>query len=249
LGELERATSDDIAALQRQIADLAFNKQDYEAKKARYDRTKEELTESKLQLLEQRNEFENVRRDKKHVVEEIKEQERLQKEQEQEETEILYLNVLEKLMDDFKVYMVGRIRPMLSDYASDMLRRLTDGKYNTMELDENYDVFIYDDGAPYELNRFSGGEEDLANLCLRLAISAVVTERSAIQTNFIILDEVFGSQDAYRKRNIIQALNALSKKFRQIFLITHIEDVRDYMEYVLRVTEDEEGVSWVRLGE
>jgi len=249
LGELERATSDNIAALQRQIADLAFNKQDYEAKKARYDRTKEELTESKLQLLEQRNEFENVRRDKKHVVEEIKEQERLQKEQEQEETEILYLNVLEKLMDDFKVYMVGRIRPMLSDYASDMLRRLTDGKYNTMELDENYDVFIYDDGAPYELNRFSGGEEDLANLCLRLAISAVVTERSAIQTNFIILDEVFGSQDAYRKRNIIQALNALSKKFRQIFLITHIEDVRDYMEYVLRVTEDEEGVSWVRLGE
>ncbi|HUV03189.1 MAG TPA: SMC family ATPase [Desulfobacteria bacterium] len=249
LHELERATSDDLAALQRRIADLAFNKQDYEEKKARYDRKKEELTESKLKLLEMQNEFENVRRDKAHVVEEIKEQERLQNEKEKEETEILYLNVLEKLMNDFKVYMVGRIRPMLSDYASDMLRRLTDGKYNTMELDENYDIFIYDDGAPYELNRFSGGEEDLANLCLRLAISAVVTERSAIQTNFIILDEVFGSQDAYRKRNIILALNALSKKFRQILLITHIEDVRDYMEYVLRVTEDEEGVSWVRLGE
>ncbi|MBN1761645.1 MAG: SMC family ATPase [Methanomicrobia archaeon] len=249
LRELERATSDDLAALQRLIVDLAFNKQDYEEKKARYERKKEELTESKLQLLEQRNEFENVRRDKEHVIGEIKEQERLQAEKEKEETEILYLTVLEKLMNDFKVYMVGRIRPMLSDYASDMLRRLTDGKYSTMELDENYDIFIYDDGAPYELNRFSGGEEDLANLCLRLAISAVVTERSAIQTNFIILDEIFGSQDAYRKRNIIQALNALSKKFRQIFLITHIEDVRDYMEYVLRVTEDEEGVSWVKVGE
>ena len=249
LGELERATFGDIAALQRQIADLAFDKRDYEEKKARYERTKEELTESKLKLLERRNELENIRRDKKHVLEEIEEQKRLQEDKEKEEAEILYLTVLEKLMNDFKVYMVGMIRPMLSDYASDMLRRLTDGKYNTMELDENYDVFIYDDGAPYELNRFSGGEEDLANLCLRLAISAVVTERSAIQTNFIILDEVFGSQDAFRKRNIIQALNALSKKFRQIFLITHIEDVRDYMEYVLRVTEDEEGVSWVRLGE
>ncbi len=247
--ELEHTASDDLVALQRQIADLAFDKQDYKEKKVRYDRKNEELTESKLTLLEKQNEFETVRRDRARVIEEIAEQKRLQEEKEKEETEILHLSVLEKLMNDFKVYMVGRIRPMLSDYASDMLRRLTDGKYSTMELDENYEVFIYDDGVPYELNRFSGGEEDLANLCLRLAISAVVTERSAIQTNFIILDEVFGSQDAFRKRNIIQALNALSRKFRQIFLITHIEDVRDYMEYVLRVTEDEEGVSWVRQGE
>jgi len=50
-----------------------------------------------------------------------------------------------------------------------------------------------------------------------------------------------------RKRNIITALSELSKKFRQILLITHIEDVKDYMEYVLRVSEDTDGVSWVRL--
>ena len=247
LRELERTASEAISVLQRQIEDLAFDKREYEAKKAKYDRKKEELAESRLKLLAKRNEFENVCRDIERVREDVEEQKRLQEEKEKEETEILYLSVLEKLMNDFKVYMVGRIRPMLSDYASEMLRRLTDGKYSAMELDENYDMFIYDEGTPYELNRFSGGEEDLANLCLRLAISAVVTERSAIQTNFIILDEIFGSQDAFRKRNIILALNALSKKFRQIFLITHIEDVRDYMEYVLRVTEDEEGVSWVRM--
>jgi len=247
LRELEGRTSAAIAELQMQIEELAFDKREYEAKKAGYDRKKEELNESKLKLLAKRNEFENVCRDVERVKEDVVEQKRLLEEKEKEEIEMLYLGVLEKLMNDFKVYMVGRIRPMLSDYASDMLRRLTDGKYSAMELDENYEVFIYDEGTPYELNRFSGGEEDLANLCLRLAISAVVTERSAIQTNFIILDEVFGSQDAFRKRNIITALNALSKKFRQIFLITHIEDVRDYMEYVLRVTEDEEGVSWVRM--
>jgi len=247
LRELEGRTSAAIAELQMQIEELAFDKREYEAKKAGYDRKKEELNESKLKLLAKRNEFENVCRDVERVKEDVVEQKRLLEEKEKEEIEMLYLGVLEKLMNDFKVYMVGRIRPMLSDYASDMLRRLTDGKYSAMELDENYEVFIYDEGTPYELNRFSGGEEDLANLCLRLAISTVVTERSAIQTNFIILDEVFGSQDAFRKRNIITALNALSKKFRQIFLITHIEDVRDYMEYVLRVTEDEEGVSWVRM--
>jgi exonuclease SbcC len=249
LHELERTLAADIREVERQIAALAFEKRDYEEKKASYEREKEELTELKLKLAGKRSEWAAIRRDTERVLAEIVEQQRLQAEKEKEETEIMYLSELEKLLNDFKLYMVGRIRPMLSEYASDLLRRLTDGKYSAMELDENYDIFVYDEGTAYELNRFSGGEEDLANLCLRLAISAVVTERSAIQTNFIILDEIFGSQDAYRKRNIMQALNALSKKYRQIFLITHIEDVRDYMEYVLRVQEDEAGVSWVTAGE
>ncbi|MCW3141895.1 MAG: SMC family ATPase [Methanophagales archaeon] len=248
LSELESKIVADITALKVQIEELAFDKMTYVETRARYERKKEDLNATKLKLLERKNEFENVCRDIERVLVEIEEQKRLLAEKELEETEIVYLNLLERIMNDFKVYMVGMIRPMLSDYASDLLRRLTDGKYSKLELDENYDVFIYDEGTPYEINRFSGGEEDLANLCLRLAISAVVSERSAIQTNFIILDEIFGSQDALRKRNIILALNELSKKFRQIFLITHIEDVKDYMEYVLRVTEDEEGVSWVRMG-
>ncbi len=248
LSELESKIVADITALKRQIEELAFDKMAYVEMKARYERKKEELNEMKLKLLKRENEFKNVCRDIERVLEEIKEQQRLLAEKEREETEIVYLSLLERIMNDFKVYMVGMIRPMLSDYASDMLRRLTDGKYSKLELDENYDMFVYDEGRAYEINRFSGGEEDLANLCLRLAISAVVSERSAIQTNFIILDEIFGSQDALRKRNIITALNELSKKFRQIFLITHIEEVKDYMEYVLRVTEDEEGVSRVRMG-
>jgi exonuclease SbcC len=249
LTKLEKRMVEEIKEVERQIESLAFDKAEYEQTKERYEKEKEELNEVRMDLLRKRNEWENVCRDIERMEEEIKEQERLLEEKEKEERDIIYLGLLEKIMNQFKVYMVGMIRPMLSEYASDMLIRLTDGKYSKMELDENYDVFIYDEGTSYEINRFSGGEEDLANLCLRLAISAVVVERSAIQTNFVILDEIFGSQDAIRKRNIITALNELSKKFRQIFLITHIEEVKDYMEYVLRVTEDEEGVSRVRMGE
>ncbi|MHC1599307.1 MAG: AAA family ATPase, partial [Candidatus Methanospirareceae archaeon] len=117
LRELNRTTSEAILALQSEIEKLAFDKRKYEAKKLIYDRKKEELNESKLKLLGKRNEFENVRRDIERVREDIEEQKRLQEEKEKEETEILYLSVLEKLMNDFKVYMVGRIRPMLSDYA------------------------------------------------------------------------------------------------------------------------------------
>ncbi len=247
LRDEERRIVAEIAELRKQVEALAFDKMAYVELKSRYERESEELNELKLELVGKRNELDSLDREKERVKADIEEQKRLMEEKEREEEDIMYLNLLEKIMSDFKVYMVGMIRPMLSDYASEMLRRLTDGKYSKLELDEDYNIYIYEDGTAYELNRFSGGEEDLANLCLRLAISAVVAERSAIQTHFIILDEIFGSQDMLRKRNIITALSELSKKFRQIFLITHIEDIKDYMEYVLRVSEDEEGVSWVSM--
>jgi exonuclease SbcC len=116
-----------------------------------------------------------------------------------------------------------------------------------VELDEDYDLLVYDKGESYSIERFSGGEEDLANLCLRLAISEVITERAGGVFNFIILDEIFGSQDMIRRHNIMKALSGLATKFRQIFLITHVEDVKDDMENILSILENEDGTSSVKL--
>ena len=54
----------------------------------------------------------------------------------------------------------------------------------------------------------------------------------------IILDEIFGSQDAYRKRNIINVLQELQNQYQQIFLITHVDEMKDQMGFVLNVYAD-----------
>jgi exonuclease SbcC len=74
----------------------------------------------------------------------------------------------------------------------------------------------------------------------------LIAEASGIETGFIILDEIFGSQDLQRKGLIIQALNNLSKKFRQIILITHVEDIKDSVENIIEIVENEEGISKVK---
>jgi exonuclease SbcC len=150
-------------------------------------------------------------------------------------------------MSDFRTFLISRVRPTLSSYASDFFSRLTDNKYSEVELDENYDLLVYDNGEFYNINRFSGGEEDLANLCLRLAISEIITERVGGVFNFIILDEIFGSQDNIRRQNIMKSLNTLSSKFRQIFLITHVDDVKNDMENIIYVFENEDGISLIKL--
>ena len=47
-----------------------------------------------------------------------------------------------------------------------------------LEVGEDYALLVHDEGKAFTLERFSGGEGDLANLCLRLAVSQVVAERA-----------------------------------------------------------------------
>ncbi len=155
------------------------------------------------------------------------------------------LAVLGEVMRVFRSNVISRIVPTLSQISSALFEELTEAKYNGMELDEDYNINVYDKGQKYPLDRFSGGEADLANLCLRLAISRVIAERSGSAINFLVLDEIFGSQDTIRKRNIMQTFTGLSKQFGQIILITHIEEVKDLMGNVIGVKELADGSSEV----
>ncbi len=158
------------------------------------------------------------------------------------------LALLEDVIVSFKDHLIGRVAPVLSELTSKGLESMTEGRYSSVELDENYEMQIDDQGTAYPINRFSGGESDLANLSLRLAISRIIADRTgATPINFLILDEIFGSQDPNRKRSVLTALSRLSTQFRQIFLITHIEDVKDTMNYVIRVEEQEDGTSRAEL--
>ena len=155
------------------------------------------------------------------------------------------LATLEKVMTDFKQNVMERVVPTLSEISSQFFSEMTDSKYGGIELDEDYEMQIYDGEHKYPMSRFSGGEGDLANLCLRLAISRVLADRSGNDINFLILDEIFGSQDQVRKRNIMATLNRLEKQFQQIILITHIDDTKDLMNNVITIRELEDGTSTV----
>ena len=171
-----------------------------------------------------------ITKDIKNLHEKIIKLKETKKQIDKEKKNIKFLKMLSEIMISFRINLISRIRPSLSFYASDFFERLTDSKYDKIELDENYNILIYDDGDAYQIDRFSGGEEDLANLCIRLAISEVISERAGGLFNFIILDEIFGSQDLIRRQNIMKTLGNLTSKFRQIFLITHVEEIKNYME-------------------
>ena len=130
------------------------------------------------------------------------------------------------------------LRPEISDLASRFIRELTDGRYSDIELDEQYNIIVLEDGIPKPV--ISGGEQDLANLVLRLAISEMIAERAGQSFSLLILDEVFGSLDETRRHNVIGLLRRLQDRFEQVILITHIESVREGLDRVVSVRYDEE---------
>ena len=154
---------------------------------------------------------------------------------------------LDRALTDLRTDLNFQLRPELSDIASRFLADLTDGRYNALEFDEDYALVVLEDGLPKPV--ISGGEEDLCNLVLRLAISQMIAERAGQAFSLLILDEVFGSLDDTRRGNVIELLRRLNDRFEQVIVITHIEQVREGLDRVLVVRFDEErGTSVVTPG-
>ena len=259
VAELDAQERDALAVAaerERERGLLGFDAAAHQAVEAEVDAAERALQDARIQ----RERIVGERRarvaDAKRLAEEIARQEDLQKRAQALETRVRLLEQLaadrdQGLLPDFKDHLIGRIRPVLSLHAGRLFRDLTDGRYADLEVDEGYDLKVHDDGQAFALERFSGGEGDLANLCLRLAVSQVVAERAGTDGfGFLALDEIFGSQDDGRRANILRALQQLSSRFRQILVISHIADVKEACERVLRVEALDDGTSrvWLETG-
>lgn len=241
-----------IEEMHKKLEDLSFDKKKYEDVERRYEEGREKLQEKREERIKRAGGFSQIEREIERARMEIEGHKEQMKKIKELRKEVQSLEVLAGerdtgLLNDFKRYLISRIGPLLSSYASNFFSIFTGGKYNDIEIDENYEIFIYDNGEKFSIERFSGGEEDLANLSLRLAISQLIAQRAGSVFQFIALDEIFGSQDIERRRNVLQALGELSRQFPQIVLITHIEDIKDSLQHIINVFEDERGVSSVTI--
>jgi exonuclease SbcC len=163
--------------------------------------------------------------------------------------EVELLRRLTEMLGLFKTEILEKVSPGISREASDLFNRITKGKYEGIRVDENFDFSITDGGVFYPIERFSGGEVDLANFCLRIAITKAIMDLSGSSAErrmeFLAFDEIFGSQDEERRLEMMLALNYLQEQFRQIYIVSHIDSLKDYFPHLLEVQFAAEGSSAV----
>jgi exonuclease SbcC len=147
-----------------------------------------------------------------------------------------HLGRMAELLHAFRNTIVATVGPRLAVQAAELFGELTDREYDRLEVDpETYELQICDGGRVFGLDRFSGSEVDLANLALRVAISEHVRFQSGGTVGLLVLDEVFGPLDEDRKARMLQALERLKGRFRQVLVVTHDADIKEQLPHAVEV--------------
>ncbi|MDD1667718.1 MAG: SMC family ATPase, partial [Methanomicrobiales archaeon] len=141
--------------------------------------------------------------------------------------EIGLLELTREQLNGFTDHLLGVVRDQVQDETGRILSDITDGRYDTVILDDAFRLLVHDLGGDFPVSRFSGGEQDDVAIALRIALSRYIAGMHELQeSTFLIFDEIFGSQDEERRGNIFRALRALEPSFPQIFLISHVTEVQ-----------------------
>ncbi|WP_019499355.1 AAA family ATPase [Pseudanabaena sp. PCC 6802] len=228
--------SEAIAQIDCDLAALNFIESEYQQVKAAIATVTEELDTARQNFALAQQQVVLATRDLEVSQQQEVEFHQKDREYQAAKQELILLDELDRAFTDLRQYLTEQIRPQLADSASIFLNQLTDGRYNAIEIDSKYNVVVLDDGDRKPV--ISGGEEDIVNLCLRLAISQMITERSGQPFSLLVLDEVFGSLDDGRRDNVLGLLHALEQHFEQVLIITHIESTKESLNHTIRLEFD-----------
>jgi len=110
---------------------------------------------------------------------------------------------------------------------------------------ETLDIKIFDELGPRSYETYSGGEAFRVNFALRIALSKLLARRAGARLQTLVIDEGFGTQDAFGRDRLIEAINSVSDEFERIIVITHIQELKDAFPTRIDVIKDADGAQLV----
>jgi exonuclease SbcC len=233
-----------------------MNKNDSEIKKL-HEELKElnkRLNEHKTLLSEKIKELDTIKAESTEKISkiegEIKEKERLllqlkQKKKEEHELEkkiadiqmrIEAIDKLKEIYREIPKIITRRITPFLEKEASDIVSFISNNYIEGIKIDkETFKITPIVNGREEEIQFLSGGESLRVGLALRLAISKLVSSiiindtrgKSAFIKALFIDEGNFGSLDEEGLAETESLFLKLKEKFKQIIVITHINELKD----------------------
>ena len=248
LAEAERRKAQRIerlAAVRRELDALAFSEEQFLNAEREMERLETLWRETERAVVQARAEVVTT-------TDRLQEAERQQREAAARAARLIELQAdirihaeLDRAFGDLGTELNAEIGPEIAAIAGDFLTELTDGHFDEIELDEQFEAMVLQQGEPRPV--MSGGEEDLLHLVLRLAVSQMIADRAGQPLSLLVLDEIFGSLDDAHRGGVMRLLRGLAARFPQVILISHIEGVRDSLDHVLRVEyDDSRGFATVR---
>jgi exonuclease SbcC len=235
-----------LKEIRRQKDDLAYRNEVHEMARARLASAKEELENARKRTSEMQVQMGVLLAKKERLKKEAERKVELERNCDQLSCRLEVVDVTRDLLNSFMDQVLIRVKNDIARTAGEILEEVS-GKYSLLKIDDDFNILVEDAGSYYPISRYSGGEIDMIAVSVRVAISEYLMRFSpeGESYSFLILDEVFGSQDQEHREKMIQMLRSLEERFPQIIAISHISDVQGQFDNTIHVVEDEFGNSRV----
>ena len=148
--------------------------------------------------------------------------------------------------------VIENVIPEIELESNAILARMTDGRLNVKfetqrdarsgdGVIETLDIRISDELGVRNLELYSGGEAFRVNFAVRIALSKLLARRAGARVQTLVIDEGFGTQDAFGRQRLIEAINSVIDDFAKIIVITHIEELKDAFPTRIDVVKGPDG--------
>ncbi|MDD1654715.1 MAG: SMC family ATPase [Methanomicrobiales archaeon] len=222
-----KAVQENLHTMQKELSALAFSAEELDRAEAALKANQAELVRIARELEAARRDREHRKADRERIAGELARMETDRAGLDRLREEAGLLDLTRDHLNGFSDHLLGVVRDQVQGEAGQILSEITDGRYDTVFIDDGFDLLVHDLGGDYPVSRFSGGEQDDVAIALRIALSRYIAGMHELHdSTFLIFDEIFGSQDEERRGNIFRALRTLESHFPQIFLISHVAEVQ-----------------------
>lgn len=143
------------------------------------------------------------------------------------EREVHAINLAINTINEMSARIHGDLGYLINDNISDIVSKITDGKYSDVYLDENLHVMVRDGDGFVGIEYLSAGTMEQIYLAVRLSVARLLC-RDRMP---LIIDDIFANYDEPRLINTLDCLKTIDTE--QIILMTsnpHIGDMLDDLD-------------------
>lgn len=143
------------------------------------------------------------------------------------EREVHAINLAINMINEVSAEIHGDLGYLINDNISDIVSKITDGKYSDVYLDENLHVMVRDGDSYVGIEYLSAGTMEQIYLAVRLSVARLLCRDKMP----LIIDDIFANYDEPRLINTLDCLKTIDTE--QIILMTanpHIGDMLDDLD-------------------
>lgn len=232
----------DLAEAAAQLQALCFSREEHEAARLALGEAEKELERARKEVSERRVQMGVLRAGLEQLLADAQRKKKHERTLRDLARRLEVVDTTRVLVNGFMDQVLKRVKSDIARTAGEILDEIS-GKYSLLKIDEDFNILVEDGGEYYPISRYSGGEIDMIAVSVRVAISEYLMRfgPDGESYSFLIMDEVFGSQDQEHREKMIQMLRGLEQRFPQVIAISHISDVQGQFDSTLQVVEDEIG--------